>query len=214
MTMLDDVLGAAVPGAKNRICTLWRRRKGKPGSDPSSSGIFVGRCLIAVLVCAGAALIMSGAANAKASKGSAKASAAPALDAQAIDAAQLPAASGKGRARSQRGRAHQGRDIARSRRLLTWPDRRQDRDKLSKGCRRVSGRKRNQAERQPRPANLGAPDRDLQRPDAGRVRDSAGGREGPFQQDHSVGLGKKAELKTLNFTSPRELLAEKFHIDP
>ena len=39
MTMLDDVLGAAVPGAKNRICTLWRRRKAKPGGDPSSTGM-------------------------------------------------------------------------------------------------------------------------------------------------------------------------------
>ena len=65
MTMLDDVLGAAVPGAKNRIRTLWRRRrKAKPGGDPSSTGMFVGKCLIAVLVCAGAALMMSDAASA------------------------------------------------------------------------------------------------------------------------------------------------------
>src|SRR5262249_35289100 len=83
-------------------------------------------------------------------------------------------------------------DLARSRRLLTGPDRRQDREQLSKVYRRVSGRKRNQTERQPRPANLGAPDRDIQRPGAGRVRDSAGGREGPFQQDHSGGGGKKS----------------------
>jgi len=100
MTMLDDVLGAAVPGAKNRICTLWRRRKAKPGSDPSSTGMFVGKCLIAVLICAGAALMMPDAASAKAKKGGAKASAPAALDAQAIDAAQLPAPSGKGRARA------------------------------------------------------------------------------------------------------------------
>src|SRR5712691_5447863 len=100
MTMLDDVLGTAVPGAKNRICTLWRRRKGKRGSDPSSTGMSVGKCLITVLICAGAALMMSDAASAKARKGGAKASAPPALDAQAVDAAQLPAPSGKGRARA------------------------------------------------------------------------------------------------------------------
>ena len=69
MTMLDDVLGAAVPGAKSRICTLWRRHKGKRGSDPSSTGMFVGKCLIAVLLCAAAALMMPDAASAKARKG-------------------------------------------------------------------------------------------------------------------------------------------------
>src|SRR5712691_4765209 len=103
MTTLDDVLGTAVPGAKNRICTLWRRRKDKRGSDPSSTGMSLGKCLIAVLICAGAALMMSDAASAKARKGGAKASAPPALDAQAVNAAQLPAPSGKsgkGRARA------------------------------------------------------------------------------------------------------------------
>ena len=69
MTMLDDVLGTAVPGAKSRICTLWRRRKSKRGSDPWSTGMSLGKCLIAVLICAGAALMMSDAANAKARKG-------------------------------------------------------------------------------------------------------------------------------------------------
>jgi hypothetical protein len=98
MAMLDDVLGAAVRGAKNRICTLWKTRQGGLGNDPSSTGMSVGRCLTVVLICAGAAVMMSGAANAKA-KGSAKASAAPALDAQAVNAAQLSAPSGKGRAR-------------------------------------------------------------------------------------------------------------------
>ena len=93
MTMLDDVLGTAVPGAKNRICTLWRRHKGKRGNDPSSTGMSLGKCLIAVLICAGTALMMSDAASAKARKGGAKASAPPALDAQAINIAQPPAPS-------------------------------------------------------------------------------------------------------------------------
>ena len=100
MTMLDDVLGTAVPGAKNRICALWRRRKGKRGGDPWSTGMSVGKCLIAVLICAAAALMMSDAASAKARKGGAKASAPAVLDAQAVDAAQLPAPSGKGSARA------------------------------------------------------------------------------------------------------------------
>src|SRR5262245_2362629 len=38
--------------------------------------------------------------------------------------------------------------------------------------------------------------------------------KGPFSQTIPKSLEKKAELKTLNFTGPRELLAEKFHIDP
>jgi lipoprotein-anchoring transpeptidase ErfK/SrfK len=38
--------------------------------------------------------------------------------------------------------------------------------------------------------------------------------KGPFNKTIPQSLEKKAELKTLNFTGPRELLAEKFHIDP
>lgn len=38
--------------------------------------------------------------------------------------------------------------------------------------------------------------------------------KGPFNKTIPKPLEKKAKLKTLNFTSPRELLAEKFHIDP
>jgi lipoprotein-anchoring transpeptidase ErfK/SrfK len=38
--------------------------------------------------------------------------------------------------------------------------------------------------------------------------------KGPFNKDIPVSFEKKAELKTLNFTSPRELLSEKFHISP
>src|SRR4029450_1473870 len=121
------------------------------------------------LISAGAVLMMSDASSAKASKRSAKASAAPALDAQGVNAPQLPAPPQGTRAPTRRGYAHQARDIARSRRLLARRDRRQDREQLSKGCRRVSGRKRNQAERQPRPANLGASDGDIQRPGSGRI---------------------------------------------
>src|SRR6266487_2341548 len=38
--------------------------------------------------------------------------------------------------------------------------------------------------------------------------------KGPFNKTIPPQLEKKAELKTLNFTGPPELLAEKFHIDP
>ena len=38
--------------------------------------------------------------------------------------------------------------------------------------------------------------------------------KGPFNKTIPQTLEKKAELKTLNFTNPRELLAEKFHVDP
>jgi lipoprotein-anchoring transpeptidase ErfK/SrfK len=38
--------------------------------------------------------------------------------------------------------------------------------------------------------------------------------KGPFNKTIPPSLEKKAELKNLNYTSPRELLAEKFHVDP
>ena len=38
--------------------------------------------------------------------------------------------------------------------------------------------------------------------------------KGPFNKSIPASLEKKAELKTLNYTNPRELLAEKFHINP
>ncbi len=38
--------------------------------------------------------------------------------------------------------------------------------------------------------------------------------KGPFNKSIPESLEKKAELKTLYYTGPRELLAEKFHIDP
>ena len=183
MTMLADVLGAAVPGAKNRICTLWRRRKAKSGNDPSSTGMFVGKCLIAVVICAGVGLTMSDAASAKARKGGAKASAPPALDAQAIDAAQLSAPSGKGRARAPSAAALIKAGILLDRGNLdpqTWE--------------RLTATSSDPAlvEYEIQPADV----------------------KGPFNKTIPAGLEKKAELKTLNFTGPRELLAEKFHIDP
>jgi hypothetical protein len=88
MALLDDVLGSAVPGGKSRTRRLWRGRICNLGAGPSSIGIGIGRPFTAVLICAAAMLLISGAA-----------SAAP-LDAQQVNAAQLPAPSGKGRARA------------------------------------------------------------------------------------------------------------------
>src|SRR5262249_58641643 len=96
MAMPDDALGAAGPGAKNRTWALRRRRRGKLGADFSSIGMCIGRFLTVALICAGVVLMMSDAASAKASKRSAKASPAPALDAEAVNAAQLPAPSREG----------------------------------------------------------------------------------------------------------------------
>ena len=76
------------------------------GAAPWWSGMWIA----AVLICAGALGITSDAAHARSSgRSSAKASAAPALDAKAVNDAQLAPPSSKGRAGcSQRGRIHKG----------------------------------------------------------------------------------------------------------
>ena len=96
MAMLDDVLGGAAPGAGNRLCTTRSRRMGGLGAAPWWSGMSIA----AVLICAGALRdhVGCGERQVERGKASAKASAAPALDAQAVNAAQLAAPSGKGRA--------------------------------------------------------------------------------------------------------------------
>ena len=90
MAMLDEVPGCAAPGARKPDRTDQTRRR--------LWGLSVGSGFALVLVCAGAMLVMSGAADAR-SRGKARsAPPAPVLDAQSINAAQVSAPTGKGRA--------------------------------------------------------------------------------------------------------------------
>jgi hypothetical protein len=90
MAMLDDVSGRVAPDAKTLDRTVQTRRRLR--------GLSVGRVFALVLVCAGAMLVTSGAADAR-SRGKARsAPPAPVLDAQSINAAQVSAPTGKGRA--------------------------------------------------------------------------------------------------------------------
>ena len=90
MGMLAAVQGAVAPGAEDRICMRLRARMGELSA--SSWSIGPGRALAAALICAVAILMLADPADAAKRRGGSRhaaPSAPPALDAQAVNAAQV-----------------------------------------------------------------------------------------------------------------------------
>jgi lipoprotein-anchoring transpeptidase ErfK/SrfK len=183
----------------------------------------IGRCArgagAATLFCA--ALLVADAAHAAkhgashAAKRAASHAATPALDAQAIDNAQFSAPSGKGRAR-----APSAATIIKEEILL-------DRAGFSPG--EIDGQVGSNDQKALaafQEANGLKPTGRLDAETWDRLTATSSEPalmeyeiqpadvKGPFNKTIPQSFEKKAELKNLNYTSPRELLAEKFHIAP
>jgi lipoprotein-anchoring transpeptidase ErfK/SrfK len=171
----------------------------------------VGACS-AALLCVAAALMYSDAAQA--ARHGASRAAPPALDAQAIDAAQLPTTSGKKRASTPGTAALIKEEILLDRAgfspgQIDGQNGTNDQKALA-AFQEANGLKPTGRLDADTWARLTATSDDplmveyeIQEADV----------KGPFNKSIPASLEKKAELKNLNYTTPRELLAEKFHID-
>ena len=169
--------------------------------------------IVAPLLCVAAVLMVADAAHAARRGGSRPAT--PALDAQAVNDAQFSAPSGKGRARGPSPATTIKAEI-----LL-------DRAGFSPG--QIDGQTGSNDQKALaafQAANGLKPSGHLDAETWSRLTATSndpvlveyeiqpGDVKGPFNKSIPASLEKKAELKNLNYTSPRELLGEKFHIDP
>src|SRR5215470_16566136 len=178
----------------------------------------IGRCArgagAAALFCA-ALLVADAAHAARHAKRATSHAATPALDAQAIDNAQFSAPSGKGRAR-----AASAATIVKEEILL-------DRADFSPGeIDGVAGSNDKKALAAFQQANGLKPTGRLDAETWNRLTATSSEPalmeyeiepadvKGPFNKSIPQSFEKKAELKTLNYTNPRELLAAKFHVAP
>jgi lipoprotein-anchoring transpeptidase ErfK/SrfK len=198
MGLLKDRPNSAMPGAAASHLRSSRRDRGGPPR------MRIAGAWAAAIVCAAAALTSSGASGAP--RG---------LDAQAINDAQFSAPSGKRRAAAPSAAA-----IVKAEILL-------DRADFSPGeIDGKSGSNEKKAIAAFQEANGLKPSGNLDAETWTRLTATSSEPalmeyeiqpadvKGPFNKTIPSSFEKKAELKTLNYTSPRELLAEKFHIAP